>query len=107
LGNVAPKVSEDQLEEIGVIDILIIPVGGNGYTLDATSAATIVRQVEPKVIIPVHYADEGLKYEVSQDNVDVFIKELAAPVEEGGTKYKVKSSSAIPQVLTVVTVARS
>lgn len=47
LGNIAPKLSDEQLEEIGVIDILILPVGGGGYTLDATSAATITRQIEP------------------------------------------------------------
>jgi hypothetical protein len=107
IGNIAPKLDEDQLEDIGVIDMLIIPVGGNGYTLDGVSAATITRQIDPRVVIPVHYADKALKYEVPQDEVDVFIKELAAPVEEGGLKYKVKSSSSIPQVLTVVKVERS
>lgn len=107
IGNITPKLHEDQLEELGLIDILIVPVGGGGYTLDATSAATIVRQIDPKVVIPVHYADSTLSYEVPQDTLEVFIKELGATVEESGAKYKVKSSSAIPQVLTVATVARS
>lgn len=107
LGNIAPKLSEDQLEEIGVVDILILPVGGAGYTLDATSAAALARQIDPKIVIPVHYADTALKYEVPQDDLDVFINEFAAPVEEGGNKYKVKSSSSIPQVLSVVKVNRT
>ncbi len=107
IGNIAPKLSEEQLEDIGVIDILFIPVGGNGYTLDATSAATIVRQVDPRAAIPVHYADSAIAYEVSQDTVDVFVKELAAPVEEAGNKLKLKSAASIPQVLTVVQIARS
>lgn len=107
LGNITPRLSEDQLEEIGVVDILILPVGGGGYTLDATSAAAIARQIDPRVVIPVHYADKALKYEVPQDEFDVFAKELAAPVEEAGNKYKVKSSSSIPQVLTVVKVNRT
>ena len=107
IGNIAPKLHEDQQEELGIIDILIIPVGGGGYTLDATSATTVVRQIDPKVVIPVHYADGALKYEVSQDTIETFTKELAAPVEDAGSKYKVKSSSAIPPVLTVMTVARS
>jgi L-ascorbate metabolism protein UlaG (beta-lactamase superfamily) len=93
LGNVAPTLSESQLEDLGVADIAILPVGGGGYTLDATSAAAIIRQIEPKVIIPVHYADSGLKYEVPQDTLEVFTKELGAPVEDAGTKYKVKSLS--------------
>jgi L-ascorbate metabolism protein UlaG (beta-lactamase superfamily) len=107
VGNVTSKLSEDQLEDIGVVDILIIPVGGNGYTLDAVSSATIVRQIDPRVVIPVHYADKALQYEVPQDDVEQFIKELAAPVEEPGAKYKIKSSSSIPQILTVVKIARS
>ena len=108
LGNIAPRLSEDQLEELGVLDILILPVGGNGYTLDATSAATIVRQIDPKAVVPVHYADDTLKYEVSQDVLETFTKELAAPVDtEVGNKYKVKGASQLPQTLTVVKIARS
>lgn len=106
LGNVAPQLSEDQLEALGVVDILILPVGGGGYTLDATSAAALTRQIDPKAVIPVHYADEALKYEVPQDSIDLFVKELGAPVEKTA-KYKVKSNLALPTVLTTVEVARS
>jgi hypothetical protein len=53
LGNINPKLDEEQLEALGLIDILILPIGGGGYTLDATSAASLVRQIDPKVVIPV------------------------------------------------------
>ena len=107
IGNIAPKLTEDELEAIGVVDILIVPVGGTGYTLDATAAATIARQIEPKAVIPVHYADSALSYEVPQDTLETFTGELGAPVEEPVAKYKVKNAAAIPQVLTVVPVSRS
>ena len=107
VGNIAPKLSEDQQEALGVVDILIVPVGGGGYTLDATSAASVVRQMGPKVVIPVHYADDALSYEVPQDTLEVFTTELGAPVESVGLKYKVKAASSIPQVLTVVELSRS
>jgi L-ascorbate metabolism protein UlaG (beta-lactamase superfamily) len=107
IGNIAPKLGEDQLEELGVVDILLLPVGGNGYTLDATSATTIVRSIDPRVVIPLHYADSGVKYEVPQDALEVFTKELAAPVEDAGAKYKVKAASSIPQILTVLKIDRS
>ena len=107
IGNIAPKLSEDQQEEIGLVDILVLPVGGGGYTLDATSAAAIVRQIDPKMVIPVHYADREVTYEVPQDTLETFTQELAAPVEAGVTKLKVKSASSIPQVLTVIPVTRS
>lgn len=106
LGNIAPKLSDEQLEAIGVIDILLLPVGGGGYTLDATSAATIVRQIEPKVVVPIHYADSALKYEVPQDSLDTFVKELGAPLETVA-KLKVKSAATLPAVLTVMQVTRS
>lgn len=106
IGNVKNKLDDDQLETIGVIDILIIPVGGGGYTLDATNAASIVRQVEPKVIIPIHYADSGLRYEVPQDTLETFTKELGAPVEQMD-KFKLKGAAALPPTLTVVALKRS
>ena len=106
IGNVDPKLNDDQLEAIGVVDILVLPVGGGGYTLDATSAAAIVRSVEPKVVVPVHYAGPGLAYEVPQESLDVFVKELGAPVETTA-KYKVKSSASLPMILTVVEITRS
>lgn len=107
LGNIAPKLHEDQLEELGIVDILVLPVGGNGYTLDSVSAAIVARQIDPRVVIPVHFADQSLKYEVPQDEVDLFVKELAVPVENVGPKYKVKSASSVPQVLTTVVIDRS
>lgn len=106
IGNVTPTLSEEQLEEIGVVDVAIIPVGGGGLTLDATSAASLVRQIDPKVVIPVHYADAALKYEMPQEPLETFVKELGAPVETT-SKYRVKGASSLPQVLTLVEITRS
>lgn len=106
LGNIAGALNEDQLEALGVIDMVILPVGGGGLAPDATSAAHLVRQIDPKVVIPAHYADDAIKYEMPQDSVETFVKELGAPVENV-TKYKVKSLASLPPVLTIVEVARS
>jgi L-ascorbate metabolism protein UlaG (beta-lactamase superfamily) len=106
LGNIAPKLTDEQLEAIGIVDMLVLPIGGNGYTLDATSAAAIVRRIEPKVVVPVHYADVALAYEVPQDSIDAFIKELGAPVEQV-QRLKLKSAAGLPPVLTVFQVART
>ena len=106
LGNIYEKLDEEQLEELGVIDILIIPVGGGGYTLDSTGAVKIAHQIDPKIVVPVHYADSALKYEVPQLDVDTFIKELGAPVEET-SKLKIKNASSLPVVMTVYKITRS
>lgn len=106
IGNIYEKLTEDQLEELGVIDILIIPVGGNGYTLDATGAVNLIGKIDPKLVIPVHYADSTLSYEVPQDSLEVFVKELSAPVEVT-TKYKSKGVVSTPATLTVLELTRS
>jgi L-ascorbate metabolism protein UlaG (beta-lactamase superfamily) len=106
LGNIADKLSEDQLEALGVVDILILPVGGGGYTLDATAAAGLARSIDAKAVIPIHYADKALKYEVPQDELSTFVSELGAPVETV-PKYKVKASSSIAPTLTVIEITRS
>lgn len=69
------QLTEDQIAQIGPIDILLIPVG-SVYTIDYKAAANIVSQLEPKIIIPMHYKTEGLKFEL--EGVDNFLKEMGA-----------------------------
>jgi hypothetical protein len=106
LGNIIPKLSDEQLELLGVLDMVILPIGG-GNTLNVIEAANIIKSISPKVVIPVHYADSTIKYEVPQATFDSFAKALSAPVEDTGTKYKIKSHTTIPQALTIVRINRS
>ncbi|HMR72535.1 MAG TPA: MBL fold metallo-hydrolase [Candidatus Saccharibacteria bacterium] len=105
LGHIANPLGDEQLEAIGVVDVLIVPVGGNGYTLDARMAAEMVRKVDPKVVIPTHYADKQSRYEVNQDELEPFIKELGA-THETVAKWKVKNGT-MPETLTVMELTRS
>ena len=106
IGNIYEKLSDEQLEELGLIDILVIPVGGNGYTLDATGAAGLVRLIDPKIVIPVHYADHAIKYEVPQGELSLFISELGASVETMA-KYKLKQLPIVQSTLSVIELTRS
>lgn len=105
VGHVLTPLTEEQLELLGVIDVAIIPVGGNGYTLDAHQAIEVVRQLDPKVVIPTHYADSAVKYEVPQMELEPFIKELGA-VHETMAAWKIKNGL-IPEVLTVIELTRT
>lgn len=107
LGNIAPKLDDDQLEAIGMVDIVVVPVGGGGLTLDSKDAAAIVRQIEPKAVVPVHFDDPALKYEVPQEKADLIVTELSAGVIEAGPKFKLKNTSSIPDQLTVIMISRS
>lgn len=106
LGNIDEKITEDQLEELGVVDMVIIPIGGGGYTLDAVQATRVVRKIEAKVVVPVHYADKAIKYEVPQDGLDMFVKEFGGAVEQTA-KLKIKSAGSLPQASTVYEITRS
>ncbi len=105
VGHVAVPLTEEQLEQLGLVDVLIIPVGGHGYTLDASQAMQVVRQIEPKVVIATHYMDSAVKYEVEQDGLDEFIKEYAGNVEET-SKWKVKNG-VLPEGNTLVKLLRT
>ena len=98
-GHVYPSLNEEQLEALGVTDVLIVPVGGNGYTLDATGAVDLIRKIDPKVVIPTHYADKSTNYEVPQAELEQFVKELGATVEVTN-KLKLKAG-ALNETLTV------
>jgi len=105
IGHVATPLTEEQLEALGVVDIAIVPVGGGGYTLDAHQAVELVRQLNPKVVIPTHYADKDINYEVPQMELEPFIKELGAEHQTMPT-WKIKNGI-LPEVLTVMELTRT
>lgn len=72
------NISEDDLEGLGEIDILLLPVGGE-TVLSANSAAKIVNQVEPKIVIPSHFASSGITLKL--DSVERFTKEMGGKAE--------------------------
>ncbi len=74
LGDLGHVLTDRQLLEVGNVDILLIPVGGR-YTVDAEAAYEIVEQLQPQIIIPMHFL-----------TADVSLKELA-PVEAFTAKF--------------------
>jgi len=73
LGDLGHILDAKQLEKLEGTDILLIPVGGK-YTINAAKAVEIISQIEPRIVIPMHYKVPGLKVDI--DGVDKFVKEL-------------------------------
>lgn len=69
------ELTPEQLDEIGTVDILMIPVGGT-FTIDAKQASQIVAQIEPRIVVPMHYKLPKLKAQI--DGVDKFLKIMGA-----------------------------
>ena len=81
LGDLGHVLNDDQLRQLvgtGNIDILMIPVGGT-YTIDAAVAVKVVHQIQPKIIIPMHYGIQGLGFPL--DPVGMFTEKLAKPIK--------------------------
>lgn len=90
LGHSISDLSDEQIERIGVVDVLILPVGGNGYTLDPVEATKLVKQIEPKIVIPTHYAEGSSSYEVPQNSIDEFLKTVGSTEAERVDTLKLK-----------------
>ena len=61
LGDLGHPLTAKQLEEIGPVDVLLVPVGGK-FTVDYQGAAGVVKQLKPKVVIPMHYRTKRLQF---------------------------------------------
>ena len=88
LGHVHPDLTDDQVEEIGLVDVAVVPVGDSGYTLDGVGALGIIKKMEPKVVIPTHYGDKAIKYEVPQVELAEALKGLAMEPADTLAKFK-------------------
>jgi len=73
LGDLGHPLTSQQVEDAGNIDLLLVPVGGVS-ALNGSGAAEVVRQLEPKVVVPMHYRTPALKKEL--EPVDRFLKEM-------------------------------
>ncbi len=102
LGHIDGKLSDEQLEQIGIVDVLILPVGGNGFTLDAVAAVKLVKDIEPKIVIPTHYADDKVTYEVPQAELSVFLHEIGANDIEPVSVFKLKKADLTDKTTVVV-----
>lgn len=91
VGHIYPELTDQQLESIGLIDVMIVPVGGNGYTLDGIGALKLIKKVEPKIVIPVHYSDKAINYPVPQQDLASVLQQLSMEPRETTAKLKLKA----------------
>lgn len=96
LGDLGQKeLTPEQVDAIGNIDILMIPIGGE-YTIDKNNLATIdadgmkkiINQIEPRITIPMHYHIKGMN--IKMDGIDKFLKITGASEKDAVAKYSIK-----------------
>lgn len=111
LGDLGHELTTQQLDEIGNVDVLFIPVGG-GETISPATASSVISQIEPRMVVPMHYAgtaqtsfllsdlaplekfthELGLKDVVAEEKLTVTASSLPAEGEE--TKVVIMKRSA-------------
>lgn len=105
-GHIYPDLSESQLEAIGMVDVMVVPVGGNGYTVDPVGVLKLIKDIEPKLVIPTHYADKALKFPVPQQELSNALKELSMEARDSVSKLKLKSAD-LPEITQLVVLEKS
>ena len=105
IGHTVGDLSDQQLEKLGVVDILVIPVGGNGYTIDTVAAIKLIKEIEPKIVIPTHYQDAKISYEVEQAPLEEFLKSYGVTDTEAIEVLKLKDST-LPDKTQVVVLTK-
>jgi L-ascorbate metabolism protein UlaG (beta-lactamase superfamily) len=77
LGDLGHVLSSAQVDELNGIDVLFVPVGGV-YSLDAVKASQVIADVEPRIVIPMHYGQPGLNEKIFGElaPVSAFLKQM-------------------------------
>lgn len=100
LGDLGQKeLTSEQLQKIGPIDVLMIPIGGT-YTIDSTQALKIINQIQPRIVIPMHYSIPKLK--IKLDKIDKFLKEIGQKSIEPQKKLQIKEKNLPTEEMKVV-----
>lgn len=104
LGGLNRKLTDKEVELLGSIDILIVPVGGGDY-MDAKTAAAVVSAVEPRMVIPIGYDIPGIKAKLGA--VDPFCKELGSCVRQDANRLKISKKDLPADNIVVAVLERS
>lgn len=89
LGDLTETPSQAEIESLGTVNVVLVPVGGGGG-LNAAKAAEVISVIEPNLVIPMHYATPATK--VSLDSLNKFIKEMGLSKPEPQPSLKVTRS---------------
>jgi len=107
LGDLGHILQEEQLEEVADADVLLIPIGGQ-HTVNAAQAAEIISQVEPRVVIPMHYRSNTPQGAHDAANpLDKFCREMGVEIINAQPKFVVTRTNLPTEMQVVVLTPRA
>jgi len=103
LGDLGHILQEEQLEEVADADVLLIPIGGQ-HTINATQAAEVISQVEPHIVIPMHYSPS---IGDAPNPLDKFCREMGIEALNPQPKLSITRSALPAETQVVILSSRS
>lgn len=98
LGDLQEVPTQSEVEALGTVNVLLVPVGG-GSSLNAAKAAEVVSLIEPNIVIPMHYSTPASK--INLDSLNKFLKEMGLGKTDAQPSLKV-TRSGLPEETKVV-----
>lgn len=89
LGDLGHQLDDKAVSKIGIVDILLIPVGGH-FTIDSFEASKIISTLEPKIVVPMHYKTDDSKLTDLAD-ISVFLHEMGEKNPHKESSLKIQS----------------
>lgn len=99
LGGINRVPNQSEVEDLGNVHIMLVPIGGN-TTLNAVQAAEIVNLIEPSIVIPMHYMTESSIIQL--DPLNKFLKEMGLSNIEPLGSFKVTTPRNLPEETQIV-----
>jgi len=99
LGDLGHVPKQEEIEDLGPVDVLLVPVGGH-QTLDGAEASEVVSLIEPRYVVPMHYALPG--FEVELESLDKFLREMGVTEPRQLESLKVGNRSEVSEETQVI-----
>lgn len=103
LGALDRPLTDEELQKLNNVDILMVPVGG-GRVMDAKTASEVISQVEPRIIIPMTHDLPSVKEDLA--GVESFCKEMGSCRREEANKFKITRSKLPQEDMLIATLSR-
>jgi len=101
VGDLGHVLTDVQAKAVGPVDVLLIPVGGF-FTIDAQQATEVVRQLNPKIVIPMHYRTEAVNFRGSENLAGVEPFLVGKEVQRLGSNTLTLDKEKLPATTTVI-----
>jgi L-ascorbate metabolism protein UlaG (beta-lactamase superfamily) len=90
LGDLGHRLDDDVVDRLGKVDVLLVPAGGTS-ALDGAGAAEVARAIEPRFVVPMHYATPSIRKALAP--VERFLKEMSVTEVASQPRLSVQASA--------------